>query len=122
MFRARLVAEPYPEGSTDLLVALSHADSTLLTNANRLDNRRRILFFLTDGTDSSTAEDLRSVSSSLSTKRVETVAIGFGSSVDMAQLMAIGLTQNFVFSNFDEAQQRIGNITSLICQGKTSFN
>ena len=118
-FSRNLLAESYPSGGTNLLIALSHADITLLTNDNRIDARRRIMFFLTDGQDDSGVNSLRSISTSLARKGVETIAIGFGNevSIDINQLMAIGLNDSFVFLNFEEATEKIGNITSVICEG-----
>ena len=118
-FSRSLLAESYPSGGTNLLLALNHADSVLLTNENRIDNRRRIMFFLTDGQDESGVESLEFFSSSLARKGVETIAIGFGNeaAIDRNQLMAIGLNDSFVFLNFEEATDKIGNITSVICDG-----
>ena len=64
-------------------------------------------------------ESLKIISTSLARKGVETIAIGFGNeaSIDRDQLMAIGLNDSFVFLNFEEATDKIGNITSVICEG-----
>ena len=79
------------------------------------------MFFLTDGQDESGVDSLMSISTSLANKGVETISIGFGNenNIDINQLRAIGLNGSFVFQNFQEATERIGNITSVICEGES---
>ena len=121
MFSTSLLAERFFSGGTNLLLAIGHAANTLLTSGNAIDNRRRILFFLTDGGDNSPAADLRSNSEILQNIGVEVISIGFGLNVNQVQLDAIGITDSFVFTSFDEARQMVGNITSSFCPPSKYF-
>ena len=114
-FSASLLSERFFSGGTDLLIAIRHAALNLITGANAIDNRRRILFFLTDGEDSSAPLTLRAFSEILQSAGVEVISIGFGVNVNQVQLDAIGISDSFVFTSFDEARQMIGNITSSFC-------
>ncbi|KAI6645838.1 Collagen alpha-4(VI) chain-like [Oopsacas minuta] len=116
IFSSTLRSEPFFSGGTNLLLAIGHANSELLTTANAIDNRRRILFFLTDGEDETPASTLMSFSNALQSRGVEVIAIGFGTQVDSVQLSAIGVSDSFIFETFEDATQKIGNITSRVCK------